>query len=74
MSQPATILAFRKRLKSYGYFDIHIKRSDDKWIVSAREPLGGNLIVVAGYGFNNYFRRKRGGGFVYLPAGKPSED
>lgn len=41
MSQPANILAFRKRLRSYGYFDIHIKRSDDKWIVSAREPLAG---------------------------------
>lgn len=75
MGQPSELLAFRKRMKNAGYFDIHIKKAkDDYWIVSACEPLGGYRITIKGKGFDNYFRKRltsHGGGYVYQPASKP---
>ena len=79
MSQPAELLAFRKRLKNAGYFDIHIKKSDRAgyWIISACEPLGGYRIAVEGNCFSECFRRRlhsHGGGMVYRPASKLLND
>lgn len=46
MSQSTVVMAFRKRLKSYGYTDISIKydRKKDVFCVEANEPLGGNRV------------------------------
>ncbi len=45
MAQDKTVMSFRKRLKSYGYFDISINRDkDDFYIVKATEPLAGVAI------------------------------
>lgn len=54
MSQSTTVMAFRKRLRSWGYTDVSIwQKLDDKgrvvpgiYEVRAIEPLGGNLIVA----------------------------
>lgn len=54
MSQSTTVMAFRKRLRSWGYTGISIyQKVDDKgrlvrgvYEVRAIEPLGGTLIVV----------------------------
>lgn len=51
MSQPPVIMAFRKRMASFGYTKISIVRFKDKekkglYHVSAYEPLGGNLVIV----------------------------
>ena len=51
MSQSPVIMAFRKRMSSFGYTRISIVRIKDKdknglYQVSAYEPLGGNLVVV----------------------------
>ncbi len=44
--QPTIVMAFRKRLKSYGYKDVSIKFDCDSklYLVSAVDPLGGILI------------------------------
>lgn len=51
--QPPVIMAFRKRLKSFGYSDVSIKQKFDKdkpvpgvYIVSAVEPLGRTPVVA----------------------------
>lgn len=54
MSQSNTVMAFRKRLRSWGYTGISIyKKEDEKgrvipgvYEVRAIEPLGGTLIVA----------------------------
>lgn len=51
MSQSPVIMAFRKRMASFGYTKISIVRIKDKekkglYTVSAYEPLGGNLVTV----------------------------
>jgi hypothetical protein len=49
MAQCPTVMAFRKRLKSYGYSDIRIFKelySHVLYEVRAVEPLGNKLIVV----------------------------
>ena len=49
MAQKPTVMAFRKRLKSYGYKEIQIikiKGYIDKYAIKAVEPLGGQLIKV----------------------------
>ena len=49
MAQCPTVMAFRKRLKSYGYTCIMIFKLPcylDTYEVRAVEPLGGKLIVV----------------------------
>lgn len=75
MGQPSELLAFRKRLKNAGYFDIHIKKHDDEWIVSACEPLGGYRVTIQTKGVDHLFRRRlHGGGYVYRPASKPYDE
>ena len=71
MSQPTELLAFRKRLKSFGYFNIHIKHDklNNSWYIKANEPLGGYEINVEYKGVNHLFRKKKGS-FVYLPNSK----
>lgn len=52
--QSTTIMAFRKRLKSYGYTEISITQVKDRngrripgrYTVRAIEPLGKELIIV----------------------------
>ena len=49
MPQNATVMAFRKRLKSYGYKEIEIWKIAgyiDLYQVRAKEPLGNQLIRV----------------------------
>ena len=54
MAQSTTVMAFRKRLRSWGYTGISIyKKTDDRgriipgiYEVRAIEPLGGTLIVA----------------------------
>ena len=41
MSQPNDFLCLRKRMSSFGYFDIHIKKNGDGYFVSACEHLAG---------------------------------
>lgn len=47
MAQSNIIMAFRKRLKSYGYTEISIKFDSKKGIyqVEGVEPLGGNRVM-----------------------------
>ena len=44
--QPAVVMAFRKRLKSYGYSNISIKKNEktDDYKVTAVEPLSGATV------------------------------
>lgn len=48
MAQHPIVMAFRKRLKSYGYTDIEIIKIKgyypERYAIRAREPLGRNLI------------------------------
>lgn len=51
--QNHVVMAFRKRLKSFGYSDVSICQKKDKgkivpsvYVVSAVEPLGGNSVKV----------------------------
>jgi len=46
MAQDVVVMAFRKRLKSYGYRDVSIRLSTDGegYQVRAKEPLAGKLI------------------------------
>ena len=75
LGQPCSVLAFRKRLKNAGYFDIHIISDADFWIVSACEPLGGYRITVREKNLDCFFRRKlRGGGFSYCPPSREFTD
>lgn len=54
MSQNPVIMAFRKRLRSYGYTDVSIIQKKDKngriipglYTVTAVEPLGRTVVVV----------------------------
>lgn len=49
MAQSCTVMAFRKRLKSYGYTNIEITKIRghlDTYKVRAVEPLGKTLITV----------------------------
>ena len=76
LGQPCSVLAFRKRLKNAGYFDIHITADDGGfWIVSACEPLAGYRITVREKNLDVFFRRKlRGGGFSYRPSSREFTD
>ena len=50
MSQPASLLAFRKRLKNKGYYDIHIFKDAEvkgNYIVSAVEPLANTNVKTS---------------------------
>ena len=70
MPQDHDVMAFRKRLKSAGYTDIHIYR-DNSWInrdrdlynVSAVEPLAGKRVCVSLSVVQMYhgFQRQKGG-------------
>lgn len=48
MAQSCTVMAFRKRLKSYGYTEIEIIKIKgyypERYKIKAIEPLGKNLI------------------------------
>lgn len=49
MAQSTTVMAFRKRLKSFGYKEIQILKIPgyiDKYAIKAVEPLGNQLIRV----------------------------
>ena len=48
MAQSCTVMAFRKRMKSYGYTEIEIRKEPHTgyYIIKAREPLGKVLIGV----------------------------
>ena len=49
MAQSTTVMAFRKRLKSYGYTNIEIMKIYgyvDRYNVRATEPLGKNRVVA----------------------------
>lgn len=45
MAQPVEVMAFRKRLKSYGYRDISIRRKGETYRICATEPLAGVVVV-----------------------------
>ena len=70
MSQPNDFLCLRKRMLSFGYFDIHIKKNGDGYFVSACEPLGGYRITIFTKGADHLFRKSRHYK-VYRPASKP---
>ena len=66
MAQETYVMAFRKRMKSFGYADITIKclskKHPEKYQVTAVEPLAGCRITVYYnlYQMNTAFRRIRG--------------
>lgn len=46
MSQPCYVMAFRKRLKSFGYTNVSIVFSHGFYVVSAIEPLSSISVHV----------------------------
>lgn len=67
MPQSRTVMAFRKRLKSYGYTNIEITKRQgyiDLYTVRATEPLGKKYITV------EYSSLQMNEAFKRIPTGK----